>query len=84
MRKVRTSTIGLNSAKEVRSMAKSDAPSAINLNTATRSSIIAEIRATMLESGRFSIWQTVLWRSRTGDMNRAVLLAAAAALGIGQ
>jgi hypothetical protein len=54
------------------------------LNTATRSSIIAEISATMLESGRFSIWQTVQWRSRTRDMNRAVLLAAAAALGIGQ
>ena len=36
----------------------------------------------MLESGRFSVWQTVDWRSRTGSMDYDELLAAAKAVGI--
>jgi len=57
-------------------------PTTIDLDTATRSRIIAEVSAVMIESG-CSIWEAVTWRSKTGSMDFAELLAAANALGIG-
>jgi hypothetical protein len=48
-----------------------------NIDRATRSELITEVSARMIEDGRHSIWQAVDWRSRSGELTFEQLREAA-------